>query len=131
MSELLVADAEGLRRVTMNRPEKRNALTRAMYAAMAEALLQAATGPTIRAVLITGGAGMFHRRQRYGRLRARGETPVEEPSPARGFLAALSECPKPVVAAVAGAAVASAPRCCSIVIWSMRPRARVSHCLLW
>ena len=105
MSELLVADAEGLRRITMNRPEKRNALTRAMYAAMAEALRQAATGPTIRAVLITGGPECFTAGNDIADFRARAETPVEEPSPARGFLAALRECPKPVVAAVAGAAV--------------------------
>ena len=35
MPDLLIADADGSRWVTMNRPDKRNALTRAMYAGVA------------------------------------------------------------------------------------------------
>jgi hypothetical protein len=34
MSDLLIADADGIQRITMNRPDKRKALTRAMYAGM-------------------------------------------------------------------------------------------------
>jgi enoyl-CoA hydratase/carnithine racemase len=105
MSELLVADAEGLRRITMNRPEKRNALTRTMYAAMAETLREAATRATIRAILITGGPDCFTAGNDVLDFRARADAPGEVASPARGFLAALRECPKPVVAAVAGVAV--------------------------
>ena len=59
MSELLVADAEGVRRITMNRPEKRNALTGGMYAAMADALREAANRQAIRAILVTGGPECF------------------------------------------------------------------------
>jgi enoyl-CoA hydratase/carnithine racemase len=105
MSELVVADAEGLRGITINRPEKRNALTRAMYAAMENALREAATRRTIRAILITGGPECFTAGNDIADFRARGNAAGEVPSPARGFLAALRDCPKPVVAAVAGVAV--------------------------
>jgi enoyl-CoA hydratase/carnithine racemase len=105
MSDLLIADAEGIRRITMNRPDKRNALTRAMYAGMAEALREAASRPAVRAVLLTGGAECFTAGNDIGDFRARGSEPGEVPSPAQGFLATLRECPKPVVAAVGGVAV--------------------------
>ena len=35
MPDLLIADADGICRITMNRPDKRKALTRAMYAGVA------------------------------------------------------------------------------------------------
>ena len=55
MSEIAITDDAGLRTIRINRPEKKNALTRAMYTAMAEALREAAVRPGVRAVLITGG----------------------------------------------------------------------------
>ena len=57
MSEhVVVTRADGLLTLRINRPEKKNALTRAMYSALAEALLAADAEPEVRAVLITGGA---------------------------------------------------------------------------
>lgn len=106
MSEIEVTDAAGLRTIRIARPEKRNALTRAMYAAMAEALRGAAATPAVRAVLITGGTECFTAGNDVGDFKARGATPDETgPTPARDFLSALRDCPKPVVAAVAGHAV--------------------------
>src|SRR5262245_11141519 len=105
MSELLVSDGEGLRRIIMNRPDKRNALTRAMYAGMAKALREAAGRPATRAVLLTGGAQCFTAGNDIADFRSRQHAAGEVPSPARDFLAALREFPKPIVAAVAGVAV--------------------------
>ena len=104
MSEIQVTDEAGLRTIRLNRPEKKNALTRAMYGAMAEALRGAAT-PGLRAVLITGGTDCFTSGNDVADFKARGDAPAEVPSPARDFLTALRECPRPVVAAVAGYAV--------------------------
>ena len=106
MSELLVADAEGVRRITMNRPEKRNALTGGMYAAMADALREAANRQAIRAILVTGGPECFTAGNDLADFHARSQGPAKAPSPGRDFLEALRECPKPVVAAVAGVASA-------------------------
>jgi enoyl-CoA hydratase/carnithine racemase len=106
MSEVLVADDAGLRTIRLNRPEKRNALTRAMYGAMRDALREAAARPAIRAVLITGGPDCFTSGNDVNDFKARSATPAESgPTPARDFLFALRDCPKPVVAAVAGHAV--------------------------
>lgn len=105
MSEIEVTDEAGLRIIRLNRPEKKNALTRAMYSAMAEALRGAATTPGIRAVLITGGTDCFTSGNDVSDFKARGDAPADVPSPARDFLTALRECPRPVVAAVAGYAV--------------------------
>ena len=54
-----VSDAAGIRTVRMNRPDKKNALTGAMYAAMADAIEGAGASPAIRCVLIAGVPGAF------------------------------------------------------------------------
>jgi enoyl-CoA hydratase/carnithine racemase len=105
MLELLIADADGIRRITMNRPSKRNALTRAMYSGMAVALRDAASNPALRSVLLSGGIDCFTSGNDISDFRTRGSEPGEAPSPARDFLEALRECPKPVVAVVGGVAV--------------------------
>ena len=105
MSEIAITDDAGLRTIRINRPEKKNALTRAMYAAMAEALREAAARPGVRAVLITGGTECFTSGNDVGDFKVRGEGSADAASPAQGFLAALRACPKPVVAAVAGYAI--------------------------
>lgn len=105
MSEIAITDDAGLRTIRINRPEKKNALTRAMYGAMAEALREAAARPAVRAVLITGGTQCFTSGNDVGDFKVRGEGSADAASPAQGFLAALRACPKPVVAAVAGYAI--------------------------
>ncbi|MEK1843600.1 MAG: enoyl-CoA hydratase-related protein, partial [Pseudomonas sp.] len=49
----------GLLTLRINRPEKKNALTRAMYSQLAEGLRLADSDPEINAVLITGSAECF------------------------------------------------------------------------
>lgn len=105
MNEIEIADDAGLRTIRIARPDKKNALTRAMYAAMAEGLREAARSPAVRVVLLTGGADCFTSGNDVADFKARGDQPADVPSPAREFLAALRECPKPVVAAVAGYAI--------------------------
>ncbi|MDH4392709.1 MAG: enoyl-CoA hydratase [Aquabacterium sp.] len=93
--------------IEIARPEKKNALTQAMYTAMAAALEAANTDAGVRAVLITGQPGIFTSgndiddfMQRPPSLGRDGEdTPVTR------FMHALLDCDKPVVAAVTGAAV--------------------------
>jgi enoyl-CoA hydratase/carnithine racemase len=105
MSEILVENAGDICRITINRPDKRNALTGAMYDTMADALREAAARPGIRVVFITGGPQYFCAGNDINDFRARVQAPGDEPSPARNFLTALRECPKPIVAAVTGIAV--------------------------
>ena len=60
MSEHVLVEREGgLLTLRLNRPDKMNALTRAMYSQMAEVLDAANGDRAVRAVLITGGAECF------------------------------------------------------------------------
>ena len=56
---VIVSDAGGIRTIRMNRPDKKNALTLAMYDAMTAALEGANTSDGIRCVLIAGVSGAY------------------------------------------------------------------------
>ncbi len=53
------ADYPGVMTIRMNRPEKKNAITRDMYDAMAQALIMAGKDDDVRAVAIFGTPGAF------------------------------------------------------------------------
>jgi enoyl-CoA hydratase/carnithine racemase len=89
--------------IEIARPEKKNALTQAMYTAMAEALEAANTDASVRAVLITGQPGIFTSGTDIEDFMQR--PPQGEETPVARFMRALLDCDKPVVAAVTGAAV--------------------------
>jgi enoyl-CoA hydratase/carnithine racemase len=93
----------GLLTLRLNRPEKKNALTRAMYSHLAEALKQADADPEINAVLITGSAECFTAGNDIADFIQ--QPPGNLDSPVFHFMLNLLECRKPVIAAVAGAAV--------------------------
>ena len=98
-----VADVEpGLRLVTMDRPERRNALDRASYAGLTQAFAAANDDESVRAVVLTGAGGCF---TAGNDLRDFQDTQTTGESPGMVFLAALRDCAKPVVAAVEGHAV--------------------------
>lgn len=88
--------------VRMDRPEKKNALTRHMYAAMIAALQQAEADPAVRAILITGTADCF---TAGNDLQDFANAGPGEPSVAIEYLKTLASAQKPVLAAVAGVAV--------------------------
>jgi enoyl-CoA hydratase/carnithine racemase len=94
----------GVLELTMDRPDKRNALTRPMYTAMAEALEAAAENPAVRAVLLCGSGDGFCAGNDLADF-VSGAPPLAEDSPSRRFLRAISSHPKPSVAAVQGNAV--------------------------
>lgn len=104
MSEhILVERADGLLTLRLNRPDKKNAITRAMYARMAEALQAAGADPAVRAVLITGSSECFTSGNDVADFLQ--VPPSNTDSPAFHFMRALLDLEKPVVAAVAGPAV--------------------------
>ena len=57
--EILTERRDGVLLVRIHRPDKKNALTRAMYAALTAALEQAADDPAIRVAVLTGGGDSF------------------------------------------------------------------------
>jgi len=93
----------GVATIEIARPEKKNALTMAMYTAMAEAIRAAEADPAVRALLITGQPGVFTSGNDLEDFMQRPPTGPE--APVFQFMQALTHCTKPVVAAVTGAAV--------------------------
>lgn len=93
----------GVATLEIARPEKKNAITQAMYLSMAEALRAADADPAVRAVLITGQPGIFTSGNDLEDFMA--GPPRGEDAPAFQFMHALADCGKPVVAAVTGAAI--------------------------
>ncbi|AWY40949.1 enoyl-CoA hydratase [Pseudomonas putida] len=100
---ILIERERGLLTLRLNRPEKKNALTRAMYSQLAEALKRADSDPEINAVLITGSSECFTAGNDIADFVQ--QPPSNLDSPVFHFMLNLLECRKPVIAAVAGAAV--------------------------
>jgi len=97
------ATFNGVATIEIARPEKKNALTAAMYQAMADALRAAADDKAVRAVLITGQPGIFTSGNDLEDFMQR--PPQGADSPVAQFMRALLEIDKPLVAAVTGAAI--------------------------
>jgi enoyl-CoA hydratase/carnithine racemase len=95
------ATLNGVATIEIARPEKKNAITGAMYHAMGAALDAAKADNAVRAVLITGQPGIFTSGNDIDDFMKR---PPGEP-PAYVFMRALMGCDKPVIAAVTGAAI--------------------------
>lgn len=91
-------------RIEIARPEKKNALTAAMYAALAQALRVAGEDSAVRAILLHGQADIFTSGNDLEDFKRAGAQANAE-SPARVFMDALTETEKPVVVAVNGLAV--------------------------
>jgi enoyl-CoA hydratase/carnithine racemase len=105
MSDLIVSDDGPIRILRMNRPAKKNALTLAMYDAMAAAVEESETNGAIRCLLIAGGPGSFCAGNDIGDfMKSANEGGALSPSTLR-FLYSLVRCEKPLVAAVIGVAV--------------------------
>ncbi|RKT52637.1 enoyl-CoA hydratase-related protein [Saccharothrix australiensis] len=109
MSELLVDDADGVRTLTLNRPESFNAFTVALKERLIEAVRETAADDAVRAVVITGAGKAFSAGQDLKEHVALLE--AGDPAPLRTveehynpLIKAVVAMPKPVLAAVNGTA---------------------------
>ena len=93
----------GVATIEIARPEKKNAITAAMYEAMAEAIAAAGDDSAVRALLMTGQPGVFTSGNDIEDFLQR--PPRDEDAPVFQFMRALVDCEKPVVVAVTGAAI--------------------------
>ncbi|MDG2242655.1 MAG: enoyl-CoA hydratase [Rhodospirillaceae bacterium] len=104
MSEHIKSDtADGILTLTISRPEKKNALTVAMYAALADAISQADDDESVRVILITGSEDSFTAGNDLKDFLD--NPPVDPSSPVFRFMHAIAGAQKPVVAAVNGLAI--------------------------
>ena len=106
-TDILVHTEAGVATITFNRVDKKNSITEAMYAAMADALEAAAQDSAVRCVVFQGDMAIFSsgndiadfmRQVQTGAL-GNAEMPVWR------FLRTIAAFPKPLVAAVCGPAV--------------------------
>ena len=103
MSDILTDTSAGVLTITLNRVDKKNSITAAMYASMAEALVQAEADPAVRAVVFQGHETIFSAGNDISDfLNAK---PSTMDSPVFRFLRGISTFSKPVLAAVCGPAV--------------------------
>ena len=101
--QVSVADEGGVRLIRMNRPEKKNALTQPMYAALSRALDEASGSDAVRCTIIAGAPGAFCAGSDIGDFLKAAEGGLKPIT--IDFLHALARNTKPLVAAVSGLAV--------------------------
>ena len=103
MSEHIQSQQQGrVLLITMDRQPQLNALTHAMYDAMAEAIEQAQLDDAVRAVVLTGAGDAYtsgNDLEDFARPMPEGKPPVVR------FLEAIRDAEKPLIAAVNGPAV--------------------------
>jgi enoyl-CoA hydratase/carnithine racemase len=106
--DILSSKADGILTIEFNRPDRKNAITSAMYQSMAEAIADGEQDGAVRAILIIGKPEIFTAGNDLDDFmkssRPQDGVAIEE-RPVYRFMLALSGAKKPVVAAVAGAAV--------------------------
>jgi enoyl-CoA hydratase/carnithine racemase len=105
--DILTSKTDGILTIEFNRPERKNAITGAMYQTMADALVDAEKDGAVRAILIVGKPEIFtagNDLEDFLKNAPAGGKP-DLTRPVYQFMRALSGTSKPVVAAVAGAAI--------------------------
>ncbi|WPU09509.1 enoyl-CoA hydratase-related protein [Pseudarthrobacter oxydans] len=112
----------GVAQVTINRPERRNALNLEVKELIARAVETLGADPLVRAIVITGANGAFVAGTDVAEMQSL--TPVEHTLKVTDrMFTVLRACPKPLIAAVEGYALGGGCElalCCDIIVASKR-----------
>ncbi|VVD78785.1 enoyl-CoA hydratase [Pandoraea eparura] len=103
VEDVLVRRQGAVQVLTFNRAHKKNAITAAMYQAMADGIAEAEADPSLRVILIQGQPEAFSAGNDLEDFLK--HPPKDGDAPVFQFLRAISQATKPIVAAVAGNAV--------------------------
>lgn len=103
MSNITTTSVDGVLTISLDRPEKMNALTRDMYADLARALNEAAGDFAVRALILTSEGAHFTAGNDIKDFME--HPPTSQDSTVAAFLGAILEFPKPLLAAVKGNAI--------------------------
>ncbi len=103
MSDILTHVEAGAMTITLNRLDRKNSITSAMYGAMADALAMAEGDASIRVAVLQGHETVFSAGNDIGDFL--NKPPAGMESPVFRFLKGIATFPKPLLAAVCGPAV--------------------------
>jgi enoyl-CoA hydratase/carnithine racemase len=103
MSDILIHTEDGVTTLTFNRVDKKNSITAAMYAALADAVEAARADAAVRCVVFQGHETIFSAGNDIGDFL--NNPPAGEDAPVFRFLRAIATFPKPLLAGVCGPAV--------------------------
>ncbi len=128
MSEFVkLATTAGVARLTLDRPDKRNALRREIIAALLDGVRQVASDPSVRVLVLAATGKVFCAGMDLGQMQERAESAEaadeyqQDSQVYRDLLVSLHELEIPVIAAVQGPALAGGVGlvvACDIVIAS-------------
>ena len=124
---LLIDDADGVRLLTLNRPEAMNAFNQELWYALTDALNDASTDGDIRCVVVTGTGRAFSAGQDLGEMADPSVFEGQEPGYQR-LMPVLEAFDKPLIAGVNGVGVGIGLTMllhCDIVIMSTAARVKV------
>jgi enoyl-CoA hydratase/carnithine racemase len=103
MSQLQLNQESGVLHLLLSRPEKKNALSLAMYQAMADAINAASADTAVKVIVLSGEGGNFTSGNDLADFLQ--DPSVQEESPVYQFLMSLLHCEIPIIAAVEGFAI--------------------------
>ncbi|MGQ0682465.1 enoyl-CoA hydratase [Bradyrhizobium sp.] len=106
MSEhIKIERKDGIVTLTFARPDKKNALTNAMYGVLADQLISAETDPTARVIVLRGEGDMFTSGNDVGEFAGIATGSIRGERHVSRFVRALAQSSRPLVAAAQGRAV--------------------------
>ncbi|MBK6759300.1 MAG: enoyl-CoA hydratase/isomerase family protein [Ignavibacteria bacterium] len=123
MDIVLTSAADGVGTITMNRADKRNALSAELVAGLHAAFLQMGSNESVKVIVLSGEGSAFCAGADLAYLQQITEnSPLEnlaDSTALKDMLQSIVDCPKPVIAKVHGAAIAGGcglATVCDIVI---------------
>lgn len=102
-NHILYNNQNGVFTLQIHRPEKKNALTQSMYAALAQGIRQADADDAVRVIVLRGSENCFTSGNDVNDFVKSGNADGERPS--FQFMQAIGKARKPVIAAVGGLAI--------------------------
>ena len=103
MSDLIIETTPrpGVTQFTLNRPDKRNALSNALIAALAEAIDRARGSDVVRCCVLVGAGNVFSAGADISEMEAQGIEAIDNSTRRRDW-ETIEKFPKPIIAAVEG-----------------------------